>query len=464
MVFYRTYRPQTIEELDSKEVRDTIQSVLSGKSVPHAFLFTGPKGLGKTSAARIVAKALNCEKKDKKNIEPCNECNQCISITNGSNMDVMEIDAASNRGIDEIRDLREKIRLAPLAAQKKVYIIDEVHMLTSEAFNALLKTLEEPPAHAFFILCTTESHKVPSTILSRCFRIQFSLATHEEMIRAFARILKRENIDLEKDALTYINRLAEGSFRDGVKILEEIALLAPDKKITKALVEEKYKISSIGTHIHNLLPLLKEKNIQESVQVIEEMVKVGIDAKYIGEEILNTFHMLLLAKAKVGTQPDSVDFSMEEIKELTQIFSQAYLQIKFAAIPHLPLELAVVEWGLKGKTQPSAEIITDQEKPASKFPKAASVVSSISRDTDKPSKEGEMWGKFIDAVKEHNHSLAGVLRGCHVKGYTDTDVSIETNYKFHKDRLNEPKTLEILATAWKEITGHSVNVSVLLKA
>jgi DNA polymerase-3 subunit gamma/tau len=176
MVFYRKYRPQKIEELDSASVRENLYSIFSKGNYPHAFLFTGPKGLGKTSAARIVAKIVNCEKKAKGKIEPCNKCDQCQSIASGSNLDVLEIDGASNRGIDEIRDLREKIKLAPFKASKKVYIIDEVHMLTTEAFNALLKTLEEPPAHVLFILCTTEQHKVPATIASRCFRINFTRA------------------------------------------------------------------------------------------------------------------------------------------------------------------------------------------------------------------------------------------------------------------------------------------------
>src|SRR5579884_4048056 len=189
MVFYRKYRSQTINDLDSTAVRETLLRILQKpQSIPHAFLFTGPKGLGKTSTARIVAKVVNCTARHgpqpASRIEPCNECSQCTSITNGTNLDVFEIDAASNRGIDEIRDLKEKIRLSPVAAKKKVYIIDEVHMLTTEAFNALLKTLEEPPSHAMFILCTTEQHKVPATILSRCFHIGFSKATPDELVRS----------------------------------------------------------------------------------------------------------------------------------------------------------------------------------------------------------------------------------------------------------------------------------------
>src|SRR3990167_7835570 len=181
MVFYLKYRPQKASELDSEEVRKKLSSVLSSKRpFAHAFLFTGPKGLGKTSAARIVARVVNCTNRKPGEIEPCNRCLQCKSIIEGTNLDVLEIDAASNRGIDEIRDLREKIRLSPVSATKKVYIVDEVHMLTTEAFNALLKTLEEPPGHVVFILCTTEIHKVPGTIISRCLRIQFKKATEEE--------------------------------------------------------------------------------------------------------------------------------------------------------------------------------------------------------------------------------------------------------------------------------------------
>src|SRR3984957_8449045 len=232
MVFYRKYRPQKIDYLDSAAVRDTLHAVLQN-DVSHAFLFTGPKGLGKTSTARIVAKVVNCERRKKGEVEPCNECDQCVSITNGTNVDVLEIDAASNRGIDEIRELKEKIRLAPVAAKRKVYIIDEVHMLTTEAFNALLKTLEEPPSHAMFILCTTEAHKVPETIVSRCFQIMFKPATEEELVRSFKRIVEGEKLKIDDEVLKYIAGLADRGFRDGVKMLEEVYLLSQNKPITK---------------------------------------------------------------------------------------------------------------------------------------------------------------------------------------------------------------------------------------
>src|SRR3989338_9371100 len=219
MAFYRTYRPQTIAQLDSEYIREILYSFFSTKKTPQSVLLTGPKGLGKTSAARIIAKVVNCtgRRKDAKTIDPCNKCSECVSISSGSYLDVLEIDGASNRGIDEIRDLREKVKLSPASAQKKVYIIDEVHMLTTEAFNALLKTLEEPPDHAIFMLCTTEPQKVPSTIISRCFHIAFHPATESELIRSFGRIVKGEKIDIDKEALKVIAKLSEGGFRDGTK-------------------------------------------------------------------------------------------------------------------------------------------------------------------------------------------------------------------------------------------------------
>src|SRR6185369_13648673 len=445
MVFYRKYRPQTINDLDNEAVRQTLFSVLKNPKT-HAFLFTGPKGLGKTSTARIIAKAVNCTGKKKDEVEPCNTCDQCVSITSGNNMDVLEIDAASNRGIDEIRDLKEKIRLAPAAASKKVYIIDEVHMLTTEAFNALLKTLEEPPSHAMFILCTTEPHKVPQTIMSRCMHISFTLATKDELVRSFKRIVLGENIAIDDDSLEVIAGLADGGFRDGAKILEEVSTLADGAKITKELIEERYKVASIINFINSLL-----KNLKESLSIVQQAVDQGVDAKYFIDQLIRTLHNLLLIQVKINGQQLTSAFSLDEIKELVELFSKAYGEIKYAVLPQLPLELAIIEYctavaketqevplrqSFVGQANQGVTVSTLRKevgdlkkkealygvlKPAAKEETAA--VNHTKVELMHASPNGEikielidaLWKQMISEMKQYNHTIAGLLRGCSVK-------------------------------------------------
>lgn len=521
MVFYRKYRPQLIDDLDNADIRAALQSIFSGKqsSVPHAFLFTGPKGLGKTSTARIIAKVVNCEKR-KDSIEPCNECEQCLSITNGTNMDILEIDAASNRGIDEIRELKEKIRLAPLSAKKKVYIIDEVHMLTTEAFNALLKTLEEPPAHAMFILCTTESHKIPSTILSRCFHLSFHLATEEELVRAFGRIAKGERITIDNDSLQMIAQLAEGGFRDGVKILEEVVALAGGNPITKEFVEEKYKISSIKYQGIELLTALHAKDMRTALQIVGKVSEQGVDVKHFLQQLMEELHGRLLAHVE-GKPAAKETVSVVEIKKMFHLFSKAYADMKVAVIPQLPLELVIIEYCqeqdviarneatksnlLEGRQSPEdshAESNTsngglsrteEEEVTVSSLRKQVGTMKKIQALYGEQKKEvkadegekvtisrvelmhvpaeGEMtkewlsalWSNIISEMKSHNHTIAGVLRGCAIKSYDKKSLVILASYKFHKERLDEVKTRQALVQVCKLLTGNDVSVEVELK-
>src|SRR3990167_7268759 len=208
MVLYRKYRPQSFSDLiGQNHIKEALLSSLKNGKISHAYLFSGPRGTGKTSTARIFAKSVNCQKtkiQDPKSQiqfgEPCNKCDSCLAITEGSHLDVLEIDAASNRGIDEIRDLREKIKLSPIGGRFKVYIIDEVHMLTAEAFNALLKTLEEPPAHAIFILCTTELGKLPPTVISRLQKFHFERAASDDLVKVLEKIAKSENVKVKEEA------------------------------------------------------------------------------------------------------------------------------------------------------------------------------------------------------------------------------------------------------------------------
>jgi DNA polymerase-3 subunit gamma/tau len=518
MVYYRQYRPQKIDDLDNAQVRSTLQSLFltslkesakknktpdPGDAVSHAFLFTGPKGLGKTSAARIIAKVVNCRGKDRLGgYEPCNACEQCNSINNGTNMDVLEIDAASNRGIDEIRELKEKIRLTPLSAKKKVYIIDEVHMLTTEAFNALLKTLEEPPAHAMFILCTTEPHKIPSTILSRCFHLSYHLATTEELARSFGRIVQGEKLDVEEDALLQIAHLADGGFRDGAKVLEEIVSLANGQKITKQFVEDRYKVTSITQQVDEMFKALAVHDARKGIEIISNLTQLGVDMKYYIQQLMEALHIQLLAQLGSGKQTMKVT----DIKRMFELFSKAYAEMRYAVLPQLPLELAVIEWcnidepkGTKGtdeteeieNTAPMAQqkeevtvhtlrkhvgdmnrkkVLygdTEDKLPPEDLQKIKTETIELlhAHANGEVTKEwlGILWSSLLTELKQYNHTIAGVLRSCAIKSYTKDKLIIETAYAFHKERLGDQRTINELTRICKLLTGNAMVVEVELK-
>ena len=510
-VLYRVYRPQKFSDLVGQvAIASTLLSQLENGKFSHGYLFYGPKGTGKTSTARILAKAVNCQrqassnlassKKNKKNYtleanklnaqfsEPCNKCDSCVAISEGSYLDVLEIDAASNRGIDEIRDLREKIKLSPINGRFKVYIIDEAHMLTTEAFNALLKTLEEPPAHVVFIFCTTEPHKVPATILSRCFQIMFRKATEEELTRSFHRIAKGEKIQTDKEGLAAIAHLSDGSFRDGAKILEEMVLLSNGKPITKELVEKKYKLTNVEKQVMDLLFFLKEKDSKKAFGLISEITESGVDVKYFLEQLINKLHLILLEKVGVGEKNGAFPIlEIYEIKKLAELFSKAYLDTKYAVLEQLPLELAVVEWVSEDENalsrQPhvlgdARQNNTDNQSKLRSLSESLSTSSDNKQNSNKtafsspksglpPSanatKLDKLFEELIEKVKVHNHSIAGVLRGCSIKSFEGGKLTIETGFKFHKEKLEEAKTMQILEDVMQEITGGKANVSVLLR-
>ena len=505
MVFYRKYRPQTIDELDLALVRERLSSILKAKELPHAFLFTGPKGLGKTSAARILAKAINCERRKTEDgkrktdsrrqktenpksqssvlrdlssvisppssdIEPCNVCDACVSITNGSNLDVLEIDAASNRGIDEIRDLREKIKFSPSNLSKKVYIIDEVHMLTQDAFSALLKTLEEPPSHAVFVLCTTEEEKVPPTIVSRCFQIKFQKPTKKEILRSIERIIKSEKLNVEEGVLDEIYGLSEGSFRDGAKILEELSIIA-EGKINRALLEKAYKTGGIESSVKDLLIALSQKDLKKAIMITQNLAESGSDFKIITERIANYLHDLILKRTGIDSDMQDIEgLNTSDLKRLLDMINESYRDIKFSVLPQIPLELVVVEWCLPQKVEDRKQKTdTEIQKTEDRKVNQSSVVqdpSSVVRSQSsggmfaENAKSDNFMAALLSAVKQDNHSIAGILRGCRLIEILDEKVQFETKYKFHRDKLNDPKTTAIIDKRASEILKRNIRVIV----
>ncbi|MCR4329445.1 MAG: DNA polymerase III subunit gamma/tau [Candidatus Roizmanbacteria bacterium] len=348
-MYYRTYRPQTIADIDNQERRKLFQDILENPlHLPHAFLFVGPRGTGKTSSARILAKIINCENTvfgGKKGIEPCNECETCRAITAGRYLDVHELDAASNRGVDDIRALRENVRFAPSEGKYKVYIIDEVHMLTKEAFNALLKTLEEPPKNVVFILATTEADKLPQTIVSRCMRVSFQKAKKDELLHSLKRIAVGENITVSSDALEMIAHAASGSFRDAAKLLE-MAVRNTDLSL------EAIKIFLMGSTQDDpvtLLALILHKDVHGALKYLREFESKGGNGRYLNEELLNGLHAAVLTKGGIENTFTDTDLlksiSQKDLALCMKKLLEAYAMAKYSPIDILPLMIAVVEYG-----------------------------------------------------------------------------------------------------------------------
>lgn len=303
--FYRAYRPQSFAEMSGQtHIKQTLQNALLYNKTTHAYLFSGPRGTGKTSAAKIFAKALNCENGPAK--EPCNTCETCKSVTEGSNTDVIEFDAASNSRVEEMRDIIEKVRFAPSNAKYKVYIIDEVHMLSTSAFNALLKTLEEPPAHAVFILATTEPHKIPLTIISRCQRFDFKRITSSDIVSRMEEVLTDSKIEYDENVLKIIAQAAAGGMRDALSMLDQVVSFSEDKMT----IEDALLVTgSIGQDVFfQLADALIEKDIARALACIEKLIEDGKDPVRLTEDFI-TFYRDLLVLLVAPEQTDLLEIA-----------------------------------------------------------------------------------------------------------------------------------------------------------
>ncbi len=458
MTLYLKYRPQTISQLDSAVVREQLTNLINSPSLPHALLFSGPKGTGKTSAARILAKIVNCEKNAKKLAEPCNTCSFCISTAKGNNFDVIEMDAASNRGIDDIRSLKEKIILSPGAGRKKIYIIDEVHMLTTEAFNALLKTLEEPPEHVIFILATTDPQKLPATVRSRLIGITFEKAKENEVVRQLTRVAKSEKLDISEESLKAIAKASDGAFRDSVKTLE--AIIANLKKFDPQTVSD-YLFKTKLLNPQDLLTTISKKDVKKGLTAIEQFANQGGSVTKLIDDLTALLHDFLLESVGIRTENEtspSVNLTQTEIDQLTNLLLTAKSEMAFSTISQLPLQIAIVKFCKKknddqntdendNKKEINNEVI--REKAKAQIEEAANIDANI-------------WHNILTQIKGKSPSVEGFLKAAKLISCKEDRVTIGVYYRFHKEQLELANNKRILQDALGTVTGNHLKVEFVL--
>lgn len=494
-VLYRDYRPLNFASVINQEnIKTTLQKAVAGGFFAHAYLFTGPRGTGKTSVARILARAINCPKQ--KNGEPCNECEVCKQFLNGSSLDLIEIDAASNTGVENIRDIIEHLKFSPSSAKYKVFIIDEVHMLSKGAFNALLKTLEEPPQHAVFILATTEIYKVPATVISRTQRFDFKKIDNAELLKHLAAVAKKEKIKIDEASLELIVNASEGSVRDALSILDKLSTF---DNIELGQAEQLLGITNILA-AQRFLDLLASRDAKGALNFLDQLFVSGVDPVQFNRDFLEYLRKVLMLgmgaqinfpldqSQKNTLEKHAGDIKSSDLLFIIRLFLRANKDFGISPNLELPMEIAAAEACLAASgantagsrasnisTNTSAVNETGAVSQAPKTKGNTMKVEAHIKDQEvevlldldsAPQISLEQmraaWPEIMQQVKLQASSLFAVLRNCELKDIQGNILQLSCKFKFHKESLeihrNARILLDVLEKAFASKFALKINV------
>ena len=472
---YRKHRPQNWQEVvGQNHIKITIQHEIASDKLTHAYLFSGPRGVGKTTLARVLAKSVNCEKRKANAYEPCNTCQSCLDITAGRSLDIVEIDAASHTGVDNVREniiAASRISVGP--DRYRVFIIDEVHMLSISAFNALLKILEEPPEKVIFILCTTEVHKIPKTIISRCERFDFKRISVSDIMKKLTLIIKKENIKIASGILEAVARHSEGHMRDAESLLGQLVAVG-GREISQEEADLVIPRSDLEETIR-LIGQLAQKDAAGAIELVNKVIDEGIDLKKFLADLIELLRKVMLLKispsladrlalelgesAELKINEISRDLAISQVIGLIERFMHAQNDIKNSFIEQLPIEVAIAEYCAAEQigTPPM------EKAPANQASRPA--VHTVSLGGTKGNDFSfiyEKWNEVLAKVKEHNHSLSFILRVCQPKSLSGNQLCLAFKYKFHKDRIGEIKIKNLLENILKDVYGRPLLIEAII--
>lgn len=487
-VLYRKWRPQTWDDVVGQQpvVRTLRNAVASGR-IAHAYLFSGLRGTGKTSLARILAKAANCAAEDPA-ARPCNQCTRCKAVNEGSYLDLIEIDAASNTSVEDVRDLRERVPFAPSDGRYKVYIIDEVHMLSTAAFNALLKTLEEPPAHAIFILATTEAHKIPATVVSRCQRHEFRRLSVEEIVSQLAEMVKAEGMEAEPEALEAVARQATGSMRDAISLLDQLGSMGESITLRRTLE----MLGSTGDEtVQELVVCIARGDAGEGLQIIQRATDSGADPRQFARQTVDYLRGVMMAASGNGDLVEATEETRAVMKDLSnkmdgavlyraiRAFSHAAADLRSGWRPQLPLELALIDSVGEGAqahppgsaaagTGSGAPVRTARERPASRTPPpppAGKPAASQAAPAERVSAGGislgrirESWDRVLSAVRERDPRSYTLFAGAQPETLDGDLLSLVVSSDLVRQKCARPETTLVLQGVLAEILGSPMRI------